>query len=68
MIVKRDDNTVWDFLTKQGFTEDRFLIHIPPKRKLTEEESEAIQYLIEEWDWDAERNGISIWYGNEVKP
>jgi len=63
-----DDNEAWTFLKKQGFTNEKFLIRIPSKRKLTKKEGDAIQYLIEEWDWDAERNGVSIWYGNEVRP
>ena len=62
----KTDGNAWDFLTKQGFTQDRCLIHIPSKRELTKEEGEAIEYLITEWDWDAERNRRSIYWGNIV--
>ena len=57
------DNEAWNFLKDRGFTEERFLIHIPTEKKLTKEEYDAIEYLITEWDWDAEQNGKSIWWG-----
>ncbi len=61
------DRDAWCFLSKHKFTQHRFLIHIASKRKLTKKEADAIEYLITEWDWDAERNGKSIWWGNKVK-
>lgn len=56
------DSKAWNVLKKRGFTEERFLIHIPHGRKLTRREANAIEYLITEWDWDAERDGKSIWW------
>ena len=52
-----DDSVAWAHLTA-NFAEDRFLIY-PKDRSyvLTEKDQRAIQYLIEEWDWDYDPNG-----------
>lgn len=50
-----DDSNAWSVLFRAGYTDDRGMI-VPPdeEHRPTEEEREAIEYLILEWDyaWD----------------
>lgn len=49
-----DDSVAWKLLEdSQNFDEHRFLIFpVDPNYKPTKKESDAIDYLIQEWDWD----------------
>jgi hypothetical protein len=51
----KDDAGAWKILQQVGYTDDRGMI-IPPddEYRPTEEEKEAIDYLVLEWDygWD----------------
>lgn len=48
-----DDNVAWRYLRRRGFIHTRFVIS-PPYLGYdpTEKEWDAVQYLIQEWDWD----------------
>jgi len=51
----KDDNDAWKFLEERGFTEKQFLIQIPA-REVTQEELDAVGYLVAEWDWGYENS------------
>jgi len=53
----KSDSNAWKFLEVRGFTEERFFIK-NIGRELTQEESDAIEYLVTEWDWGWEGVGI----------
>lgn len=50
-MIFESDTDAWEFLAEHGFKEDYFMIKIPTHRKITEDEIDAINYLLNEWDW-----------------
>jgi hypothetical protein len=55
-----DDCAAWDVLDKGGFKEKNFVIYHPEGCKPTQEEIDAIDYLIMEWDWDYTKNAFVL--------
>lgn len=47
------DGSAWGVLRQRGFTHHHGVIALPD-RPLTTEERDAIDYLVLEWDWDAQ--------------
>jgi len=47
-----DDNDAWKFLEEKGFKKYSDVIYEPKYKLLTKDEKRAIDYLINEWDWD----------------
>ncbi len=62
-----EDGPVWAYLKAKGFAEDRFVILRPSlEHELTDAETSAISFLIQEWDWDYDHNRVAT--TPEVKP
>jgi hypothetical protein len=47
-----DDQKPWKFLEDRGYTSPHFIIRPPLGHAVTEDESECIDFLYDEWDWD----------------
>lgn len=50
-----DDGVAWAFLKERGFTHIKCVIQPKDNHELTNDELDAIDYLILEWDWDYNR-------------
>lgn len=47
-----DCYTIWRYLQKRGYTENKGYITLPtPLHKITKEEGECIDFLCDEWDY-----------------
>lgn len=42
----------WKYLASRGYDALRCVIRPPPGHRVTEDEGECIDFLVDEWDWD----------------
>lgn len=47
------DDEAYNFLKEKGWSADEFILRPnKPPEQITEEEFDAVDYLVFEWDWD----------------